>query len=39
LIRDRYIEPVKTSIGVARFATAYAKGRAMSLAQAVSLVG
>ena len=37
LIRDRYIEVVKTSIGEARFAAACAEGRAMSGRRAISL--
>jgi non-specific serine/threonine protein kinase len=36
-IRDRYIEPVKTSLGVGPFATACAAGRAMPLAHAIAL--
>jgi predicted ATPase/DNA-binding winged helix-turn-helix (wHTH) protein len=36
-IRDRYIEPVKTSLGVGPFETAHAAGRAMPLAAAIAL--
>jgi predicted ATPase len=36
-IRDRYIQQVKTSLGVGPFETARAEGRAMSPAQAVAL--
>ena len=37
MLRDRYIESVKTSFGEARFAMACAEGRAMPLADAVAL--
>ena len=37
LVRDRYFEPVKTSLGPRQFATASAEGRAMPLAQAIAL--
>ena len=36
-IRDRYIEPVKSSIGGAAFETARNEGRAMPLVQAITL--
>ena len=36
-IRDRYIEPVKTSLGGASFETARAEGRAMPPVQAIAL--
>ena len=36
LIRERYADAVKRTLGVARFETACAEGRAMSLAQAVA---
>jgi hypothetical protein len=36
-IRERYIDGVKTALGEARFEAVCADGRAMSLAQAVSL--
>ena len=36
-IRDRYIEPVKASLGVGSFESASAEGRAMSPAQALAL--
>jgi hypothetical protein len=36
-IRGRYIEPVKTSLGVGPFETARAEGRAMPLANAIAL--
>ena len=36
-IRDRYFEPVKTSLGVAPFETARAEGRAMPLVHAIAL--
>ena len=38
LIRDRYLEVVKISMGEARFAVASAEGRAMPLAQAIALL-
>ena len=37
LIRDRYLEAVKTSMGEARFAVASAEGRAMPLTQVIAL--
>jgi len=36
-IRDRYIEPVKSSLGDAAFEIARAEGRAMPLVQAIAL--
>ncbi len=39
LVRDRYLENVKTSIGPRQFATASTEGRALSLAQAIALAG
>jgi non-specific serine/threonine protein kinase len=36
-IRDRYIEPVKTSLGGEAFETARAEGRAMPVVQAIAL--
>ncbi|MEP7304448.1 MAG: winged helix-turn-helix domain-containing protein [Acidobacteriota bacterium] len=36
-IRNRYLEPVQTSLGVRRFETARAAGRAMPLVQAIEL--
>ena len=36
-IRDRYIEPVKTSLGSGSFETARAEGRAMPPVQAIAL--
>jgi hypothetical protein len=36
-IRDRYIEPVKASLGVGPFEVAHAEGRAMSPVEAVAL--
>jgi hypothetical protein len=36
-IRDRYFEPVKTSLGGGAFQTARAEGRAMPLGQAIAL--
>ena len=36
-IRDRYIEPVKSSLGRAAFETARTEGRAMPLVQAITL--
>ena len=36
-IRDRYLEPAKTSLGVGPFETARATGRAMPLAHAIAL--
>jgi hypothetical protein len=36
-IRDRYIEPVKTSLGGGAFETALAEGRAMPVVQAIAL--
>ena len=36
-IRDRYIEPVKTSLGGGAFETARAEGRAMPVVQAIAL--
>ena len=36
-IRDRYFEPVKTSLGGGSFETARAEGRAMPLVQAIAL--
>jgi non-specific serine/threonine protein kinase len=36
-IRDRYFEPVKTSLGGALFETARAEGRAMPIVQAIAL--
>jgi non-specific serine/threonine protein kinase len=36
-IRDRYIEPVKTSLGVGPFEAAHAEGRAMPPVQAIAL--
>jgi hypothetical protein len=35
-IRNRYIEPVKTSLGVGRFETARGEGFAMPLVQAIA---
>lgn len=37
VIQDRYIEPVKTSLGEARFKTACEDGRAMALVDAIAL--
>ena len=36
-IRDRYFEPVKTSLGGAAFEAARAEGRAMPIVQAIAL--
>jgi len=34
-IRDRYFEPVKTTLGIGPFETARAEGRAMPLVHAI----
>jgi hypothetical protein len=36
-VRDRYIEPIRTSLGDASFESARAEGRAMPPAQAMAL--
>jgi hypothetical protein len=36
-IRDRYFEPVKTSLGRGSFETARAEGRAMPIVHAIAL--